>query len=167
MNIEAVASGGDPGDGGGSNADYIYYSGSGGGGAGATLKYSGNALIVNIASGKVTLTSSEGDNIVLNKGGTGDNYTSGSTGNGGTGGTKSSTNNNNSFTDIIIASGHAGNSPKAGYKSGLVSPVAPSGGAAGINYSIYGIGKDGRKGNSISGVTTSNQSVKVTFVLAS
>ena len=166
MNIKAVASGGNAGNGGGQMPpNHIYYSGSGGGGAGATLKYSGNALTVSITNGKVTLTSSEGDNIVLNKGGTGDNYTSGSTGSGGTGGTKSSAITHNSFTETNIHAGYDGKSPKADVTNGFAGPSPPSGGAAGITYSSYGKGAYGT--SSQSGATASNQSVNITFVLES
>ena len=163
MKIDAVASGGNAGSGGGYDYDNdkYRYSGSGGGGAGATLKYSGNELSVSIIDGNVTLTSSEGDTIVLNKGDTGDNYTSGSTGNGGTGGTKIVTNNNNSFTNIIIASGNAGNPPKLGEGFGN-SAIPPAGGTAGITYSVYGIGKDGTTGTPSTAPT--NQSVMVIYV---
>jgi len=168
MNIKAVASGGNSGDGGKTNINttgYNLYAGSGGGGAGATLKYSGNALTVSITNGKVTLTSSEGDNIVLNKGGTGSDYTNGSAGSGGTGGTKSATNINNSFTETNIDVGSAGNSPKKSSNNGQIEPTPPLGGMPGINYYNYGIGKEGAY--SFHQTTISNQSVKITFVLQS
>jgi hypothetical protein len=168
MNIEAVASGGNSGSGGdngfnsapgGGGSYYYYYPGSGGGGAGATLKYSGNTLTVDILNGNVTLTSLESDIIVLNKGGTGDDFTSGSTGNGGTGGTKSSTNTNNSFTNITMSNGFNGKSPTA-----LFAAQNRPGGNAGITYSNYGIGASAETDEAAQ--TVSNQSVKVTFVRA-
>ena len=163
MNIEAVASGGNSGSDGYYAYDTYNYPGAGGGGGGATLKYSGGPLSVDISNGNVTLTSSEGDTIVLNKGGNGADYTSVNPVDGGRGigGITNINNTDSSFTNIFT---HNGYNSTYGVRNISFFQITSPGGAAGITYSNYGIGASAKPVQPAQ--TVSNQSVRVTYVRA-